>query len=45
MYTDSSQRGFLSVNFTKSGATAEWRFIDNLSSDVYNLSVGRTEAI
>ena len=45
MYTDSSQRGFLTVSFTQSGATAEWRFIDNLGSDVYNLLVGRTETI
>ncbi len=44
-YTNSSQRGYLSVTFTSSEVVASWSFVDTLASENYVLSTERTETI
>lgn len=45
IYTNSSQRGFLEVEFTASAVTAKWNFINNLASKAYVVNTGKTEVI
>ncbi|WP_276168419.1 alkaline phosphatase D family protein [Zobellia alginiliquefaciens] len=41
-YFDASRRGYVMVEFTSGSAVAEYRFVDNISSSVYNTTIGKT---
>ncbi|SIT13284.1 alkaline phosphatase D [Chryseobacterium ureilyticum] len=44
-YTNLYKRGYLHVKYTAGDAVAEWRFVDNIVSDTYNVTTEKTYTI
>jgi len=44
-YTDSSRRGYLKATFTQSNVTANWVFVDSISSENYSVDASKEEVI
>lgn len=44
-YADLQKRGYLHVSFTPSGSQAEWRFVDNIVSENYKVTVEKKHTI
>lgn len=44
-YANLYKRGYLNVKFTSGSAQAEWRFVDNIVSEVYNTVTEKTYTI
>lgn len=44
-YANLYKRGYLHVKYTAGDAVAEWRFVDNVVSDTYNVTIEKTYTI
>lgn len=44
-YANLYKRGYLHVKFTSGNSVAEWRFVDNVISDLYNVTTEKTHTI
>lgn len=44
-YANLYKRGYLHVKFTTGSSDAEWRFVDNVTSDIYNVSTEKKYTI